>query len=318
MADSQEKLLAELPPDTLPLWKQMTRLNPPLPAPTCVPHIWHMRKLLPLLQRAGHLVSEAEAERRVLMLINPGRNDAPYTTDTLYAGLQLVMPHETAPAHRHVAFAMRFVISGTGGFTAVDGQRVRMARGDVILTPQWAWHDHGNEGPDPVIWLDALNLPLFQALPVHFVEHYKEPRYPAKDVDKGESPIVFPWAEVQAVLDAKAQAGDTKAEHRYRLADGAELSTTIGAGAVRVAPGQWIQGSGSTASGVYHVVSGSGRLELRERVKLEFAEGDTFCVPAWQDFILGAGEEPVYLYYFDDIPLLRVLGFYRERTDEDG
>ena len=126
---------------------------------------------------------------------------APFTTDTIYAGLQLVMPHETAPAHRHMAFAMRFIIEGDGGFTAVHGRRVQMKRGDVILTPTWNWHDHGNGGSAPMIWLDALDLPNFMHFPVHFVQHFDQPRYPAEDVDSATSPIVFPWVQVQEKLD---------------------------------------------------------------------------------------------------------------------
>jgi gentisate 1,2-dioxygenase len=171
--DSAEKLISELPSThTLPLWAQMAKLNPPEPNPTCIPHIWRYEQLRPYLLRAGELISEKQAERRVLMLINPAR-EAPYTTDTLYAGLQLVMPNETAPAHRHVAFAMRFVIEGSGGFTAVHGQRIGMRRGDVILTPTWNWHDHGKDGEGPMIWLDALDLPMYRHFPVHFVEHFK-------------------------------------------------------------------------------------------------------------------------------------------------
>lgn len=128
--------------------------------------------------------------------------DAPHTTDTVNAGLQLVMPHETAPAHRHTAFAMRFIIEGQGAFTAVHGKRITMQRGDVILTPSWNWHDHGKDGSGPMIWLDNLNLPSFTHFPVHFVEHYQEDRYPAVDVDSNSSPLVFPWYKMQAKLDA--------------------------------------------------------------------------------------------------------------------
>ena len=128
--------------------------------------------------------------------------DAPFTTDTIFAGLQLVMPNETAPAHRHTAFAMRFIIEGQGGFTAVHGQRIKMERGDVILTPSWNWHDHGKDGSGPMIWLDGLDIPSFFHFPVHFVEHYQEARYPAKDVNSYSSPIVFPWARMQEKLDA--------------------------------------------------------------------------------------------------------------------
>ena len=112
------------------------------------------------------------------------------------------MPNETAPAHRHTAFAMRFIIEGQGGFTAVHGRRIKMQRGDVILTPTWNWHDHGKDGSGPMIWLDGLDLPNFVHFPLHFVEHYQSPRYPAEDVDTSASPIVFPWARMKATLDS--------------------------------------------------------------------------------------------------------------------
>jgi gentisate 1,2-dioxygenase len=111
------------------------------------------------------------------------------------------MPNETAPAHRHTAFAMRFIIEGQGGFTAVHGKRITMKRGDVILTPSWNWHDHGKDGSGPMIWLDGLDLPNFQYFPVHFVEHYQDPRYPAEMADSSTSPIVFQWSEMQKKLD---------------------------------------------------------------------------------------------------------------------
>ena len=221
LPDSSARLISELNgTHTLPLWVQMAKLNPPEPNPQCIPHIWRYDEIRPYLLRAGELVTEKQAERRVLMLINPERGmkvlcftlsyrvfnlttEAPYTTDTLYAGLQLVMPNETAPAHRHVAFAMRFIIEGQGGFTAVHGKRITMKRGDVILTPTWNWHDHGKDGDGPMIWLDGLDLPLFRHFPIHFVEHFKEARYPAEDIDSNSSPIVFPWDKMQAKLDAE-------------------------------------------------------------------------------------------------------------------
>ena len=132
--------------------------------------------------------------------------DPPHTTDTIFGGLQLVMPNETAPAHRHTAFALRFIIEGNGGFTAVGGQRINMDRGDVILTPSWHWHDHGKDGSGPMIWLDGLDIPSFKHFPVHFVEHYEQPRYPAKTVDKEESPIVFPWKQMKQSLDECREA----------------------------------------------------------------------------------------------------------------
>jgi len=135
------------------------------------------------------------------------------------------MPNETAPAHRHTAFAMRFIISGTGGFTAVHGKRITMNRGDVILTPTWNWHDHGKDGSGPMIWLDGLDLPNFQFFPVHFVEHFQEKRYPAEDV-KGrerETGLVFPWADMKKALDgAEEKEGKGWVNRRYLKKDGRE------------------------------------------------------------------------------------------------
>lgn len=151
-------------------------------------------------------------------------SDAPYTTDTIYGGLQLVMPNETAPAHRHTAFACRFIVEGQGGFTAVHGNRINMQRGDLILTPTWNWHDHGKDGSGPMIWLDTLDLPNFVHFPVHFVEHFSQPRYPAEDVDPSTSPLVFPWSRMKATLDATDGTCTTAS---YVRSDGSESESII-------------------------------------------------------------------------------------------
>jgi gentisate 1,2-dioxygenase len=150
--------------------------------------------------------------------------EAPFTTDTIYAGLQLVMPNEVAPAHRHTAFACRFIIEGNGGFTAVHGKRIQMQRGDVILTPTWNWHDHGKDGSGPMIWLDGLDLPNFVHYPVHFVEHYADPRYPAQNIDTSASPIVFPWSRMKAQLDEDTKESTSKP---YLKADGSESMSCL-------------------------------------------------------------------------------------------
>lgn len=129
------------------------------------------------------------------------------------------MPNETAPAHRHVAFAVRFIIEGEGGFTAVHGRRIKMRRGGVILTPTMNWHGHGMDGSRPMIWLSSPDLPNFRHFPVHFVEQYEKPRYPAEDVDTSTSPIVFPWSWMKADLDHTKQEW---VSNLYLKADGRE------------------------------------------------------------------------------------------------
>ncbi|KEQ92080.1 hypothetical protein AUEXF2481DRAFT_69226 [Aureobasidium subglaciale EXF-2481] len=295
-----------------PLWAQMTRLNPPLPDPQTIPHVWRYNEIRPQLIQAGHLITEKQAERRVLMLVNPARK-APFTTDTLYAGLQLVMPNETAPAHRHTAFAMRFIIEGSGGFTAVHGKRIKMQRGDVILTPTWNWHDHGKDGSGPMIWLDGLDLPNFVHFPVHFVEHYDKPRYPAEDVDTSASPTVFPWTKMRAQLDASV---DTWVSKPYLKSDGREVSKILGGSAERLNVGKSSPEAQETASSVYHVIEGEGHSMIQSK-RFSWKKGDTFCIPAWNTYQhFAEGNETVYLYRFDDKPMLKALGFYRYAGQE--
>ncbi|KAG7143692.1 Gentisate 1 like protein [Verticillium longisporum] len=273
-----EDFLSVLPSQHLePLWSQMNVMVPPNPNPTAKAHMWKYAEALPHLQKAGALVPEERAERRVLMLVNPSMQ-SPYTTDTIYGGLQLVNPGETAPAHRHLAFACRFIIDGEG-FTAVEGKKMPLVRGDVVTTPIWHWHDHGNESREPVIWLDMLNLPLFRFAPVHFAEGYADPRYPSTPCDPCE--WRHPWAPVEEALNA---AAGPHAVHHYRNADGRPLSTTLGVQAERLAPGAEVE-SRDSCSYIYHCYEGTGRTEVEtpagEKSVFRWTARDTFAVPAW-------------------------------------
>ncbi|WWC99986.1 hypothetical protein V866_006895 [Kwoniella sp. B9012] len=312
--DNQEKLLADIPSvDAKPLWKQMSVLVPPRPTPKAIAHKWEYKAVRPHLVRAGQLVSEHEAERRVLMLINPSM-DSPYTTDTLYAGLQLVLPGETAPAHRHTAFAVRFIVEGNGGFTAVHGERIKMTRGDFILTPYWCWHDHGNDGvADPMIWLDGLDLPQYQHFPVHFAQHYSEPRYPAQD--SPVSPILFPWVEMEKKLGAIPDAhAIVRYTNQFPGKEGQEVSNRLGAQCERVNAGTTTKPLRETSSAVYHVIDGTGKSIIGEKT-IEWVKGDTFTVPSWEQYHHEASEE-TFLFRFDDKPMLQLLGFYRNNKED--
>src|SRR5437016_2623675 len=161
-----------------PLWEARANLVPPHPAPACVPAFWRYREMRPYLMEAGHLISAREAERRVLVLENPGLRGASSITHSLYAGLQLILPGEVAPSHRHTQSALRFVLEGRGAYTAVDGERATMHPGDFIITPSWTFHDHGNTGDEPVVWLDGLDIPLVTMLDAGFAERYPEETQP--------------------------------------------------------------------------------------------------------------------------------------------
>src|SRR5437016_8396554 len=167
------------PANLAPLWENLHRMVTPEPAPACVPAIWHYRDVRPHLMESGGLITAQEATRRVLMLMNPGLDGEASITGSLLAGLQLIMPGEIAPAHRHTQSALRFIIEGHGAYTAVDGERTAMEPGDFVITPSWTWHDHGNETAEPMVWLDGLDLALVDLLNAVFFEAHGEDRFPA-------------------------------------------------------------------------------------------------------------------------------------------
>src|SRR6266480_8147113 len=161
-----------------PLWEVLGDLVPQTPRTPCVPALWRYRHVRPYLTQAGQLNSAREPERRVLVLENPGLRGASSITHTLYAGLQLILPGEVAPSHPHSQSALRFVVEGDGAYTAVDGERTTMHPGDFIITPSWTFHDHGNPGDVPVIWLDGLDIPMVAFFDAGFAERYPQESQP--------------------------------------------------------------------------------------------------------------------------------------------
>ena len=170
-ADRQAYYAAIRPLHLSPLWEQLHSLVPPSPHTPCVAALWRYDALRPHLMRAGSIISAAEAVRRVLVLENPALPGLASVTQSLYAGLQLILPGEVAPAHRHTQSALRFVIEGRGAYTAVNGERTTMEPGDFIITPAWTWHDHGSDADGPVVWLDCLDIPLVRFLDAGFAEN---------------------------------------------------------------------------------------------------------------------------------------------------
>ncbi len=165
---------------TSPLWLVQEEALVAEPKSRALPFLWRWRDLRPQALRAGDLIGTADAERRVLMLLNPGLNRMA-TTNSMFAGLQIVMPGEAARAHRHTPAALRFIIDSQGGSTTVNGDRIPMYPGDLVLTPNWTWHDHANDTDDPIIWLDGLDIPLVHMLEAVYYEPYPEDVQPVTE-----------------------------------------------------------------------------------------------------------------------------------------
>jgi gentisate 1,2-dioxygenase len=146
----------------VPLWPSLRGVLPAnIPTRQTRPIHWPYQSIKPLLLKAGELTPIEKAERRVLVLANPGHGlDKMQASSAIYLGMQLLLPGEWAPSHRHTPNAVRMIVEGEGAYTTVDGEKCPMQRGDLILTPTGLWHEHGHDGTEPVIWLDVLDLPL--------------------------------------------------------------------------------------------------------------------------------------------------------------
>lgn len=311
------------------------------PKPQAVAHVWHWRDLRPLALRAGELVGTQQAERRVLQLINPAFTDRPTTTNTLFGGIQVVMPGEIARAHRHTMAALRFIIESEGGYTNVNGEPIPMLPGDLVLTPNWAWHDHANDSPLPMMWLDGLDSPLVRLLDAVFQEYFPFERQELSSARglshvkygsgalraAGEasverhSPLMhYAWSETKAALDNLADV-DNGSPHDGLIMEytnpvnGGHVMPTIACFVQRLKPGERTAAHRHTSSTIYHVVDGSG-CSIVGGHNLEWQSKDTFCVPNWtshQHMNLST-TEPAYLFSFNDLPVLQALDLWREET----
>jgi len=292
-----------------PLWESMARLIPPEPRPTCVAALWRFKELRPLLFEAGRLITAKEAERRVLMLENPGMGGLSQITGSLYAGLQLVLPGELTSTHRHVMSALRFVIEGTGAYTAVDGQRVTMHPGDFVVTPSWIYHDHGNPSDEPVIWLDGLDLPIVNLLDTSFAEGYPDGTQRLKQKEGGGQTFSYPYSRSRAALDQLYRNGPLDSCHGVKMQYPNPMPT-MGAFLQLLPSGFRGRAYRSTDSTVYCVAEGSGRSLIGDSI-IEWQEHDVFVAPSWQAVSHEANSESV-LFSFSDGPVQRVLGLWRE------
>jgi gentisate 1,2-dioxygenase len=320
-----------------PLWEVLDDLVPAQPRPSARPALWRYDDVRPAIMESGNLITAEEAVRRVLVLENPGLPDSSLITSALYAGLQLILPGEVAPSHRHTQSALRFIVEGAGAYTAVDGERTTMAPGDFIITPSWTWHDHGNDGDEPVVWLDGLDIPIVALHDAQFAERYPEAVQPLArpegDADarwganmalvdhhhrSGTSPVFnYPYAKSRAALAKLAAAGVSDPAHGVRMryvnpVTGGWAMPTLGTFLQMLPSGFRSLPHRSTDGTVYCCVEGRGTIRIGDE-EFEFGPRDVFVAPSWQARTFTASTDAV-LFGYSDRPVQEALGLLREET----
>ena len=319
-----------------PLWEVLHALVPPEPQTPCKPAIWKYERVRPYVLESGRLITAREAIRRVLILENPGLRGQSAITRSLYCGLQLILPGEVAPSHRHTQSALRFIVEGSGAYTAVDGERTTMHPGDFIITPPWTWHDHGNPGNEPVVWMDGLDVQILQLFDAQFAEDFPEEvqpvakaegdsyvRYGNNLVPIGPLPAIrssplfnYPYERSRQTLTTLSRNQDPDASHGWKMQfinplTGGFAMPTIGA-FIQLLPAHFrSQPYRSTDAAVYSVVEGTGKARIGEQ-SFDFEPRDTFVVPSWHPVSFDSGSECV-LFSYSDRPAQIALGFWREK-----
>lgn len=284
-------------------------------------HLWNWDKVETLLEAACEALPESLTARRSLTFDNPGLQRG--TTNTMVMGIQMIMPGELAWAHRHTISALRFVIEGHPDlFTVVDGEVCPMENNDLVLTPNWHWHDHHNNSPNRALWLDVLDGPLVAALKQTVFENYGDDQQPVRN-EPSDGNLHFSWAGMAARLDAMGDA-EASVHDGYAL----EYRHPKTGGSVMPTLGCWVKSLPAgfegaphrhSSSAVYFVVSGAGQTRVGD-VTLDWGTRDCFTVPAWatHSHINASKSEPATLFSVSDAPALRALGLYREDPAPDG
>lgn len=337
----RQRLYSEMAPLNLtPLWEVLHALVPPQPASPCVPALWKYEQVRPFLMRAGQAITAEEAVRRVLILENPALRGQSAITQSLYAGLQLILPGEVAPAHRHTQSALRFIVEGSGAFTAVNGERATMKPGDFIITPSWTWHDHGHDADGPVIWLDGLDIPIVRFFDAGFAQNgaaksqaiaqpegtsfarFGHNMAPVRHEAPfgATSPIFsYPYERSLEALDqlerhAPVDEWDgVKLRYVNPLTGGAPMPT-MATFMQKLPAGFKGKGWRQTDGAVYSVVEGTGSVHVEhggQTRRLDFGPRDHFVVPSWHTARFES-EAGCVIFSYSDRPVHQALGFHQE------
>ncbi|MEO6268760.1 MAG: cupin domain-containing protein [Lautropia sp.] len=327
------------------LWTVANEIEPWFPKSKSVPTIWRFAALRDLVLKSVDLVTAEKAGRRVVMLTNPTRRDVSACVGWLYSGLQVMRPGELATAHRHSASALRFIMEGSGAFTVVDGHKMTLSGRDFVLTPNGTWHQHGVEESGAwCIWQDGLDIPLMNALEANFFEVHPDmlqgalatvddssATYAAPGLlpsghrwDKGYSPLFkYGWDSTYESLQRYAQVTDGSPFDGVIMeyvnpVTGGPVMQTIGAAMQLLRPGEHTRAHRHTGSIMYQVAKGEGFSVIGGR-RFNWQEKDIFCVPSWvvHEHANASASDDACLFSFNDLPVMRSLGLYREEAYVD-
>lgn len=319
-------------------WNVLAQEVPVEPNSSAVPCHWPYGDVREQLFLAGELVPPEDAERRILVMANPGLNGRPATTPTIFSDVQLVLPGEETNIHRHTPSALRFMIEGEGSYAMTGGERNAQYRGDLVLGPSWGWHSHGNLGDDPAVWFDALDIPLVKMLDASFFEGYGADAFRDNKPDEASvnsygragvmptwnraqtdaTPLLkYAWSDAHAALislpDENASPFDDMILEYVNPLNGGPIMPTLTCHLQRLRPGCRTLSHRHTSSTVYVAAEGAGTITAGDKT-FEWTPGDVISLPSWcwHAHANRSKTEDAILFSVSDAPTLKALGLYRE------
>lgn len=321
----------------VPLWPNLRAVMPAGIAARATQAIhWPYATLKPQLLKAGDLTPIEKAERRVLVLANPGHGlENMKASPAIYLGMQLLLPGEWAPSHRHTPNAVRMIVEGKGAYTTVDGEKCPMSRGDLILTPTGLWHEHGHDGTDPVVWLDVLDLPLVYYMEASYhVDGERQAVEPGhgdrawtragvvptpvfRRSDKRYPLFRYPWDDTRAALLTLAEDQpdlDCVQVTYVNPETGQDAQNILGFYALMLKPDQTLTLPARSPSQVFHLIEGCVDVSTCGKT-FGLVEADTCCSPGYEPLTLKnrSANQPAFVFIADESPLHRKLGVYEVR-----
>jgi len=318
-------------------------------APRAVPFLWSYKDVIePTLVKAAKLVTTVESERRSLILVNPGLAPRRATVTTMYTAYRLNSPNEVMPPHKHSPSAIRFGLTGKHNFTGVEGEDMVFGPGDLVLTPQGAWHNHGCVGDEPAVNLSVLDLPLVENLNAVFFEHdYQEegevkkqqsarvpgdysqriygtggylPRFVKHDRGgQVSSPMYcYRWEPLRELLekhrDSDGDPYDALTVEYVDPVNGGALFKTMTFFAQMLRPGERTRAQKQTASLLVtpFEIGGLGHTLVGGK-RYDWQAFDTLAIPAneWYEHVNESRTQPVVLFVASDEPALRAFALHR-------
>ncbi|WP_159887788.1 cupin domain-containing protein [Paenibacillus puerhi] len=327
-----------------PLWNAIPELMHKQPTPSAVPYLWKWETLYAKLMEAQDIFTpDRGGERRAIYLQNPGlKGRQPWgwgsTTQTLYAAVQLLLPGETAPSHRHTQSALRFIMQGDGAYSIVQGERLFMEEGDFLTTPGGLWHGHAHLGDKPMIWMDCLDIPTIYAIggtffeghpdrlePASVPDRFSPGRYeggmvrPISDREPKLAPVgSYKWSQTLAALEGMSRFEpdpyDGYAVEFINPSNGRTANANIAAWMHKLPGGFHSQAHRHTSSSIYQVFKGSGHTII-DGIRYDWSQGDFLVIPnwAWHEHV---ADQDSYLFSVSDSPIMDKFDLQREERYE--